>query len=284
MLEIFSSEEQISRHIESYFFIRQFLEDVYSYLVKRKYFRLVCQMLEDKVPPLYGPVLNAPNSISDTLFQMILQPLKLVNSCTGCSKLILSSFTEQILAPIHSDPIKYFVIPCLVNHSTFPYLFLLKYLVEEICNSNANGQSNAQSNDGNIMTSFLLNAFLKLDQIHLNEIYNAEYLADYIRIISSLATNINKLPRKTDRTVFRNEDSSDSDTDDHHKIDMESMEEMECLLEIVKMLNEQIRAQLIVDNVEEMFLENPIVLHALCKICHYLMMYHRSAIFDYKQV
>lgn len=114
------------------------------------------------------------------------------------------------MAPIHSDPIKYFV---MVNHSTFPYLHLIKYLVEEICNSNANGQSNAQSNDGITMTSFLLNAFLKLDQIHINEICNAELLSDYIRIISSLATNINKLPRKTDRPVFRNEDSSDSDTD-----------------------------------------------------------------------
>lgn len=101
----------------------------------------------------------------------------------------------------------------MVNHSTFPYLHLIKYLVEEICNSNANGQSNAQSNDGITMTSFLLNAFLKLDQIHINEICNAELLSDYIRIISSLATNINKLPRKTDRPVFRNEDSSDSDTD-----------------------------------------------------------------------
>lgn len=55
MLEIFSSEEQISRYVESYFLIRQ-------------YFQLVYQMLEDKVPPLYGPVLNAPNSISDSLF------------------------------------------------------------------------------------------------------------------------------------------------------------------------------------------------------------------------
>lgn len=278
MLEVFTSEEQICRHIDNPLVVRSFLEDIYSYLVKRNYFQLVYQMLEEKVPPLDGISTVPPNAISDTLLQLIIQPLKLVNSCTGCSKLILSSFTEQILAPPFTEPIRLFIIPCLAAYERFPYLHLVKYLasvltVESFISSVGNSV---------LSSSFLLNGFMKLDHLHLDKIATVEYLGDYIRIVSALSSNLNKLPRSVDVTVFKNDESSDSDSDDKEMADLSETVERETLLEVVNMLNEPACARMIVDAVERLYLDDAEILHSLCKICHQLMMYNRSAIFDHK--
>lgn len=278
MLEVFTSEEQICRHIDNPLVVRSFLEDIYSYLVKRNYFQLVYQMLEEKVPPLDGISTVPPNAISDTLLQLIIQPLKLVNSCTGCSKLILSSFTEQILAPPFTEPIRLFIIPCLAAYERFPYLHLVKYLasvltVESFISSVGNSV---------LSSSFLLNGFMKLDHLHLDKIATVEYLGDYIRIVSALSSNLNKLPRSVDVTVFKNDESSDSDSDDKEMADLSETVERETLLEVVNMLNEPACARMIVDAVQRLYLDDAEILHSLCKICHQLMMYNRSAIFDHK--
>lgn len=275
MLEVFTSEEQIGLHIDSPLVVRSFLEDIYSYLVKRNYFQLVYQMLEEKVPPLDGISTVPPNAISDTLLQLIIQPLKLVNSCTGCSMLILSSFTEQILAPPFTEPIRFFIVPCLAAYDRFPYLYLVKYLASVLT-------TESSVNNSLMSSSFLLNGFMKLDRLHLEKVATVEYLGDYIRIISALSTNLNKLPRSVDVTVFKNDESSDSDSDDKEMADLSETVERETLLEVVNMLNEPACARMIVDAVEQLYLDDVDILHSLCKICHQLMMYNRSAIFDHR--
>lgn len=301
MLEIFSSENQVGRYIENPTIVRAFLEDVYLFLVKRNYFKLVRQMLEEKVPPLDEPVLTAPNSISETLLHMILQPLKLINSYTGFSQHILSSFIEYIISPEFSNPIRYFIIPCLANYAEFPFLHFIKFLVQSIYNvdddtsitnpqnidatSPTSSQTTTKKHTDLFTSSFLLNAVLKLDQLHLDKINNIEYLGDYIKIIAAISSNLNRLPRKIGTTVFKNEDSSESDDDSGNEkkfIETCSAIEIQILLEIVQMLNEPIRARLIVENAEQYFLDDPDVLHSLCRICHHLMMYHRMAIIEYK--
>lgn len=277
MLEVFASEEQICRHIDNKQIVRSFLEDIYSYLVKRKYFQLVYQMLEEKVPPLDGITTTPPNSISDTLLQMIIHPLKLINSCTGCSQLILASFTEQIIAPPYIEPMRYFVIPSLAAYESFPYLHLIKYLARVLVAETIDNDSNSL-----LSSSFLLNAFMKLGHIHLNKISNNEYLGSYIQIIAALSINLNKLPRCIDVRVFKDDESSDSETDDKEMIDISETIEREILLEFVNMLNEPECAQMIIDTIELLHLNDAEILHCLCKICHQLMMYNRSAIFDYK--
>lgn len=317
MLETFTSESQVRLYIEDAITVRCFLEDIYTYLVKRKYFKLVRQMLDEKVPPLDGPVFVPPNAISQTLLQMIVHPLKLINSCTGCSQQILGSFIEQIIAPEFSDPIKSFVLPCLSNDPQFPFLHFIQYLGKTIYNNNnSNDESSGSSQmetdamaatphsvtsaaaskapcivTNNLYTSpFLLYALLTLDRLHFNRLAEIEYLAAYIRIIASMSANLNRLPRRSNRTgvvLPKSEDSSDSDSDDDRTIPVVATEncsqmEQECLLDIVARLNDMTRARLIVENIELNFLDDPEVLHCLCKICHHLMLYNRSAIFEYK--
>lgn len=309
MLETFTSEHQVNRYIIDSSVVRTFLEDIYTYLVKRKYFKLVRQMLDEKVPPLDGTILHAPNSISETLLQMIVHPLKLVSTCPGCSQHILSSFIEQIIAPEFSEPIKYFVLPCLANDPQFPFLEFIKYL-GRIIYSNTTEVSQAgqmdidhvttpsivisstptvNGNTGMYTSSFLLNALLTLDRLHLDKLSEVEYLAVYIRIIASMSSNLNRLQRKTNNrsstAVLKDEDSNDSGSDsDEDRIAENNCTqvEMDALLEVVIQLNDMTRAKLIVENVELHFLEDPEVLHCLCKICHHLMLYNRVAIFEYK--
>ncbi len=293
MLEIFTSEEHLSKHLNDKTIVNGFLEHIYTYLVKRNYFKLVRQMIDEKVPPLYEPITTPPNAISELLLKMIIQPLNLVQSLNGCSKLIILSFIECVMSIEFSDPIKYFVIPSLAGNPSFPFVFLIKYLAEVVNTidmemvdtssaSTTTTQQQQQGKTSTITTSYLLNALLKLDRLHQNALNNVEHLADYIKIIAAMSSTINRLPRRTGPAVFKNDDSSDSDSEDNatHSMDAVSLQEVEILLDVVAMLNEQSRCRLIIENIEEHFLGEPPILHCICKIAHHIMMYHQIGAFD----
>lgn len=313
VLETFTSAKTVALHISDASIVRSFLEEVFGYLVQRDYFRLLRQMLDAKVPPLDGPVQVAPNSISETLLQMIVHPLKLVDSCTGCSRLILGSFVEQILASAFSDPIRLFVIPCLAADPLFPFLQLNQFLISVV------GQPVPPPSNANVMevdehsdvvrvaedslaarltgSAFLLNAVLSLDVIHQPELAKPRNLALYIQVLAALSVNLNRLPARkaTRRNKITNQgaddegngaQSSDSDDEDNASTELQNGRwatqlEKEVLLEAVEQLNDTDRTQLICESVEVYFLNEPKVLHALCQICHYLMLYNRSASKDY---
>lgn len=344
-LETFSSEEIVARYIEDRNVRHAYLEDVYNYLVKRKYFKLVRQLLEEKVPPLYDVVLSPPNSISETLLQMIQHPLKLLTTNltatsnesyptttigSDCVNLVISSFVEEILAPVYTPPIQLFIVPCLAKNVDFPFLYLQKYFSEVITKSNnfmyasmtggsghssSGGTAGAIDDHRNITddmkevaqapaqcfdSSYLVNAFIKLDCMHLGRLgASSLYARDYIRVLAKLSNNIRKLPRRSAVSIFRQSDDdiadddsdSDSDSDSNDtrrrtgygagRYDAITADERDCLLEVVQALNDDERAQLIVKSAVAL-VDDAEVLHSLSKICHNLMLYHRSAIFDYK--
>lgn len=333
-LETFSSEEIVARYIEDRNVRHAYLEDVYNYLVKRKYFKLVRQLLEEKVPPLYDVVLSPPNSISETLFQMIQHPLKLLTTNltttssesyptttigSDCVNLVISSFVEEILAPVYTPPIQLFIVPCLAKNADFPFLYLQKYFSEVITNSNnfmyasltLGGQGSGGIDEHRNITddmkevaqapaqcfdsSYLVNAFLKLDCLHLERVGSSLlYARDYIRVLAKLSNNIRKLPRRSAVSIFRQsddeiaDDGSDSDSDPESNdtrrragYDTITPDERDCLLDVIQALNDDKRAQLVVNSAVAL-VDDAEVLHSLSKICHNLMLYHRSAIFDYK--
>lgn len=286
MLEIFTSEDQLLKHLHNKTVTGSFLENVYTYLVKRNYFKLVRQMIDEKVPPLYEPVVSPPNALSETLYQMIMQPLKLVKSLNGCSKQIMLAFIESVMSCEFSDPIKYFVIPSLANNPTFPFILLIKYLAETIecvdMDDMTDTSDTTQQSVESMTTSYLLNALLKLDRLHQDELNNVEPLTNYIKIIASMSSTINRLPRRTGPAVFKNDDSSDSDSDDNGTqiMDSVSVQEIEILLDVLAMLNDPSRSRLIIENIEEYFLNEPPILHCICKIAHHIMMYHQIGAFD----
>lgn len=300
-----------------------YLEDLYTYLIKRRYFTLVRQLMDAKVPTLYDDVLSPPNAISETLLHMIQHPLKLLRplddasnalaapSNTELAKLIVSSFIQEILVPPYSTSVQWFLIPCLANNTDFPFLYLIQFMGELIASEEsateaydadtATASSTAIgspcSNDSGLFSifdsSYLLNALLKLDSIHFDQMrQNKQTLCYYIRIIARLSCNIRKLPRSSSALAYRlredDGDVDDYDSDDSSvgdwsgaRSDSIGRQEHDILVEAIGSLNEQRRAVLIVDNIAS-HMDVSEILHSLCRVCHNLMLYHRNAIFEYK--
>lgn len=335
-METFSSDDIVSKYITDANVRRTYLESVYRYLVKRKYFKLVRQLLEEKIPPLYDVVLSPPNSISETLLQMIQHPLRLMcvtNKITSnehvpnnsteclstslisneCASLILSSFVEEILVPKYTKPIQLFVIPCLANSNEFPFPHLLQHLSDKIVEKCAHqtvvgtlehnsveysistsdstvsiARENSKAIDEVFNSSYVFHAFMILDQLHLNRIKsNATLARNYINVLGYLSGNIRKLQQRSQTlfkqydTEFDADDAIDSDEEDDRKIESIPIDERDCLLEALTFLNEQTRVEIILDNIDNC-LDDVEILYSLCKICHNLMLYHRTAVFEFR--
>lgn len=147
-------------------------------------------------------------------------------------------------------------------------------------------------------SAFLLNAMLSLDVIHQPQLLKPQNLGIYIQVLATLSVNLNRLPARkakrrnhmtdegTDDDDGNGANSSDSDEEDDKSSGSRDERwatqlEKEVLLEAVVQLNDTERTKLISESVEIHFLNEPKVLHALCQICHYLMLYNRSASKDY---
>lgn len=339
-LETFSSDEIVARFITDANVRRTYLESVYRYLVQRKYFKLVRQLFEEKVPPIYDVVLSPPNSISETLLQMVQHPLRLMSAVDvgsidrhanalsvpssliskECETLILSSFVDEILVPPYTKPIQLFVIPCLANSAEFPFPHLLQYLSDLIMqlyndqiisgharrnneysiatsnSSTSNSVTRQQLKTINVVfnSSFVFHSFLTLDKLYLDRIKSNPILArNYIIVLGSLSENIRKLQQRSSHSLLKQydveveaDDDIDSEEEDGQKSESIPVAERDCLLEAITLLNDQERVELILDNIDNSseLLEDAQVLYSLCKICHNLMLNHRTAVFEFRYI
>jgi ubiquitin-protein ligase E3 C len=142
-------------------------------------------LIEDKIPELDEEKSVAMNPVSEAIMEMLLRPLKLVDSSNQeLSDKILASFTYHILSIEFVDAIKYFIIPALAESSDFPYLVLLNFLCENyrkqvdlqntILIDIEDEPTDKKGKDCDervapIYSSFLLYSILRLDQNHLGE-------------------------------------------------------------------------------------------------------------------
>lgn len=257
VLETFSSRDMVARYISDPQRQNIYLKDLYKYLIKRKYFTLVRQLMETKVPALYDEVLSPPNSISDTLLQMVRHPLKLLSQMphtvnNELANLILSSFIEEILAPVYTPAIQLFLIPCLANSPDFPFIALLQRLNDVVNETYGGGNEAAIGTKGELTGSFatsssaslsldqrylgstiempiqattnkpnllestyLFHALLKLDVNFIDKLRNYnQILCAYIRILAHLSNTIRTLPRSSKVNAYRITDDDDDDGDD----------------------------------------------------------------------
>lgn len=134
MLEIFSSNVYIDKYIpkDNPQVSRTYLENIFCYLIRQKYFKVVRQLIEEKIPAVDEDTITIPNPIADALLQMLLRPLKLLpTSNEAFNKNILQSFTFHILSPAFSDQVKHYIVPSLAKSGDFPYICLIRYIAEE---------------------------------------------------------------------------------------------------------------------------------------------------------
>uniref|UniRef100_A0A182QT97 Ubiquitin-protein ligase E3C n=1 Tax=Anopheles farauti TaxID=69004 RepID=A0A182QT97_9DIPT len=319
MLEIYSSDTYIRKHIpptgtDQQQYIQRYLVTVYRHLIEQRYFAVVRQLIEEKVPPIdEDSTALAHHPIADALFDMLVRPLQLIHpqAHDPLSRQILQSFTFNVLSPALSDQVRHFVLPALGERSDFPYWTLVRCIADEYQSQLDYRNSilvdlttddtmtgggalrtgglpkkarKDQSQDERLrLTSSLLYALLKLDERHLDETTNSkEQFSAYLKVIASMVDNITKLPRKTIRSSINRplEDSTDSDSDGEDSPTF-SPREAALLHTIIAMLNERRRVTFIVRMIDTV-LDDGVAVQNLCQICHHLMTYNRMAVYEYK--
>lgn len=202
------------------------------------------------------------------------------------SERILGSFVDIMLNPVMTEPIQYLLLPYLTNWENLPFVALVKCCQEKV-----------QTIDST-SSCFLLYTLLKLTEGHVSKL-DRELITPYLEVVAQLTSCIWRLPRKSlhnglsfshhdedqeDETM--NEDDSDDeemDTDGISPSDPCALTalERETLREIVVMLNENALTECIMSLVN---VDSLTFLNSLCQICHVLMVYNRSAIYEYRLV
>lgn len=216
MLETFTTVAAVERYVEDETLLYKYLERVFAFLIARNYFVRLRQLLDDKCPPLDGETLHAPNPLSEALLQLLLRPLAVARRLPvgEQSQLFCRNFISEILAMPHTEPLRYFVLPCLAESAEFPFALLLHSLhgmlemtisdvslpesiaaVDEnkhnslfygIIQSSEVKQAKRQPRE--VFSSFLLNSLLILDRKQLGMWYQVNRCITSFNILSLTAT------------------------------------------------------------------------------------------------
>ncbi|KAM8713192.1 hypothetical protein ACLKA7_013494 [Drosophila subpalustris] len=244
MLETFTTVSAVERYVEDETLLYKYLERVFGFLIARNYFVRLRQLLDDKCPPLDDETLHAPSPFADALLQLLLRPLSVARrSAAGeQSQLFCLKFITEILATSHTEPIRYFVLPCLAESTEFPFALLMQSLHVLLESSMATSAAESTDTDDGkqnsmfysviqssevkqsksqpremLFSSFLLNSLLVLDRRHLAKLEQSNLLIVYVRVIAQMMPNILQLPKSTLRNQAvpnRHTDSDDEDDTD----------------------------------------------------------------------
>lgn len=79
MLEIYTSSDNLKKYLPEEN-LKIYLEEIFTYLIDKKYFKTVRQLIQTKIPTLDEETVQPPNQLSEAIFQMLLRPLKLVEA------------------------------------------------------------------------------------------------------------------------------------------------------------------------------------------------------------
>uniref|UniRef100_A0A1Q3F789 Ubiquitin-protein ligase E3C n=1 Tax=Culex tarsalis TaxID=7177 RepID=A0A1Q3F789_CULTA len=314
MLEIYSSNAYVGKYIPeepatgTTSSTRTYLEAIFCYLIRQKYFRIMRRLIEEKIPPVDEDTTSIPNPIADALLKMLLRPLKLLPTANEAfNASILHSFTVHILSPNFSNQIKHYIVPALAASNEFPYISLIRFIAEEyqtrldyqntilididddMDGVGVDGESTPASKKARRnpdkeslqLSSSLLYSVMKLGENQFDQLNTEELYSAYIKVLSSMVSNITKLPRLTLESYQpRQDDSSDSESDSEDVTMLTSCEH-QTLSEVIHMLNDNQRVSYVVRFIDDI-LDKPEVVQHLCLICHNLMTYNRLAVYQYK--
>lgn len=258
-LEAFTGREDTEKILreDSY----RYLENIFVYLIKHKYFGQLRKLIDEKIPPMLEATSVAPTPISKCLVDMIKRPLDLIcylERKDDFSMLVLQELCRSILSPRLSDPIRMFIIPALSEFKEFPYIQLIDCI-------------NRLSIDTTIS---LLYSVLSLETSRFSAVCKSkDVLISYLQVLASMSSTI--VPLAAEQNL---EQADDSDTESNTS--MIDQEQADILQQCLEMLNEQQHVQGILLAVDRS--KDPAVLQPLCQLCHHLLVTNKLAIHKYK--
>ncbi|XP_053963123.1 ubiquitin-protein ligase E3C [Anastrepha ludens] len=243
MLEVFTATSVVEKYMEDETRVQGYLQVVFSFLVKRKYFERLRQLMETKCPPLDGETLHTPSPFAEAIFQLMLRPLLIREKLFS----IYEEFSKHILAKPFSDPIRNYVLPSLAECSDFPFSQLIETLQHLISSrrlekmqvdltsgstptftgvsslaqismtQSALTEDKLETWYSEVFSSYLLNAILILDRNHLDSIHKQNLVGDYIKVIAEISVKILQLPKSTlklSKVHHQRTDAEESSDDD----------------------------------------------------------------------
>lgn len=251
----------------------QWLLQLFDYLVRQDFFAHLRRICDAKIPPMLAETTKAPTPIAETLFNLIMQPLRLIrDDDNDFGKKVLLNLTKNFLTNQFSEQVDYFIVPSLAREKSFPYGLWSKILYQ--CSRTFDGNDHGLD----IQTPWLLYSFLKIGKIHLGNVENFD-VQNYLNVLSDLTGSIMS---KQHISGLTSTDHSDSDIEED-EMDMETNENMESqtIAKSIAMLNdEEVVASLV--SATEKSQNEPLALTALCKLCHNLLLSDPSALHHFR--
>ncbi|XP_053615279.1 ubiquitin-protein ligase E3C [Plodia interpunctella] len=263
--------------------------NTFLYLVKRGYFKDLCELLCQKTPPLYGPSPNPPTPLSGALLDLIQRPINLAThtSLSGYDDTIMSEFASAFLCNPYPEPVEMYIIPSLsdrANHK-FPFLSLVQCLRDKNKFS-----SKVLAND-----SWLLHSVLSLEppdwvsrirNLDNTRLPNNPIVLDYLKLIAKLTVNVcnKQITYEYEDSLYSQETAADKDddSDSETEVNPTSVREQTLLTRCIELLNEPDRCVMVTcTQITEIDLSDEF-LDCVSEICHNLLLSHRMALHKYR--
>ncbi|KAG6450503.1 hypothetical protein O3G_MSEX006627 [Manduca sexta] len=287
MFEVFTSVSSAEASMKCDEAIR-FVTNTFLYLIKRGYFKDLCNLMCQKSPPLYGPSPNPPTPLCGALLDLIQRPLYLIThvNIPHYEDTVMTGFASAFLCNPYPEPVEMFMLPALAqNTHKFPFLSLLNCLQDE----------NKFNNKILINDSWLLHSVLSLEppdfvndlrNMYNTKLVNNPALLEYLKIIAKLTVNVcnKQITYEFEDSLYSQETAADKDDDSDSETEPNptSVREQTLLTRCIELLNEPDRcvmvtiSQITETDLSEEFLE------CMTEICHNLLLSHRMALHKYR--
>ena len=244
-IEVFTS-------IQSYEDSNQLIQ-IYDYLIRQNFYADLRRIVDIRIPPMVTETIKAPTPLAETFFNLIMQPLGLIQCDDNVGTQVLLNFTKNFLTERFSEQVDYFVVPALAAEKTFPYALWGKVLQEHELKK----------------TPWLLYSFLRIGKIHLGNEGVSFDVQCYLNVLSDLTGTIMNTHKVACMTSAEDSDSDD-DEEKTTDVEMADVEASNIQRSVAMLNNEEVVSSLVAAT--EKSQNEPMALTALCKLCHNLLL------------
>ncbi|XP_014356557.2 ubiquitin-protein ligase E3C [Papilio machaon] len=288
MLEVFTSRQSAEASMTCKEAVN-IIGGTFLYLIKRGYFKDLCNLICQRTPPLYGPSPNPPTPLCGALLDLIQRPLNLnfqINT-SQYEDTVMTEFASTFLCNPYPEPVEMYILPALAQdrNRPFPFLGLIRCMLDD-----SKFTSGKLIND-----SWLLHSILSLEppgfgndlrNVDNSKLPNNPIVLEYLKILAMLTENVcnKQITYEYEDSLYSQETAADKDDDSDSEVEPNptSVREQTLLTKCIEMLNEpdncvMMTCSQINDNeLSEEFLEY------ISKICHNLLLSHKMALHKYR--
>ncbi|CAH2050679.1 unnamed protein product, partial [Iphiclides podalirius] len=288
MLEVFTSLQSAESSM-SYEEAVNVIGGSFFYLIKRGYFKDLCNLMCQRTPPLYGHSPNPPTPLCGALLDLIQRPINLTTQINTIEyeDTVMTEFTSAFLCNPYPEPVEMYMLPALAMdpNRRFPFISFVRSMQDE-----SKFTSGKLVND-----SWLLHSVLSLEPPGFADylrgadharLANNPTVIEYLKVLARLTENVcnKQITYEYEDSLYSQETAADKDEDSDSEVEPNptSVREQSLLTRCIEMINEPERCVMVAcsqineNDLCEDFLEG------ISKICHNLLLSHKMALHKYR--